>query len=66
MTFCMANQHRIERLGARFSFLFLYIDKSEAAGRRPQTDLDIKTEKAAGRRVKLKLVIVGIISDNLG
>ena len=66
MTFCMANQHRIERLGARFSFLFLYKDKSEDAGRRQQIDLDIKTEKAAGRRVKLKLVIVGIISDNLG
>jgi len=45
-----SNQHRIEGFGSRSSFLFLYIDKSEAAGRRPQTDLDIKTERpqAAG------------------
>ena len=44
----MANQHRIERLGARFSFLFLYIDGAgpQAAG----SSRYIK-RKAAGRRI---------------
>ncbi len=52
----MANQHGIERLGARFSFLFLYIDRArpQAAG-----SSRYKNRKAAGRRVKLGLVIVG-------
>ena len=54
----MANQHRIERLGARFSFLFLYIDGAgpQVAGRRSSRYIN---RKVAGRRVKLGLVIVG-------
>ena len=59
----MTEANLTERLGARFSFLFIYTDRREAAGRRLSRYIK---RKAAGRRVKLGLVIVGIISDNLG